>query len=325
MITIGFSSHHVEALPFVREQMQRHQVIVLEEPRSPNFQAMLRGAISIGDYILELDSGFPEFDRQLCGLLQELYTKGRRILQLEPYLEKLLKIHELFAAGKTVEQVMRMDDLKEVYLAERRATAALISYYARSMDAPFNVVVGAVKDFACADALRLTLRERLRAKAIATLFRPEEKVYVEAGYIHYPLYQYLRRELRRKKEIRVVFLLTPVIKKLQGKRRNMGPGDILTLHYALHNGLEEELANLLAARSLIYIKLIRKEELLPGASETPHLEDEVKVNRLVDRLDFQQCQELFQQIRLAKRESAVKVAEDYVRRKAGNKPFSLSD
>jgi hypothetical protein len=325
MITIGFSSHHVEALPFVREQMQQHHVIVLEEPRSPNFQAMLSGAISIGDYILELDSGFPEFDRQLCGLLQELYGKGQRILQLEPYLEKLLKIHELFAAGKTVEQVMRMDDLTEVYLVERRATAALISYYARSVDAPFNVVVGAVKDFACADALRLTLRERLRAKAIATLFRPEEKIYVEAGYIHYPLYQYLRRELRRTKDIRVVFLLAPVIKKLQGKRRNMGPGDILTLHYALHNGLKEELADLLAARSLIYIKLIRKDELLPGASETPHLEDEVKVNRLVDRLDYRQCQELFHQIRLAKQESAVELAEDYVRRKVGNKPFSLSD
>jgi hypothetical protein len=98
-----------------------------------------------------------------------------------------------------------------------------------------------------------------------------------------------------------------VIKKLQGKRRNMGPGDILTLHYAFHEGLREELANLLAARSLIYIKLIEKEEIIPGKDETPHAESEVKVNRLVDRLNFNQCRELFERIRLSKRVHAVEL------------------
>jgi hypothetical protein len=99
----------------------------------------------------------------------------------------------------------------------------------------------------------------------------------------------------------------------------MGPGDILTLHYAFHDGLQEDLANLLAARSLIYIKLIRKEELIPGNSEAPHAEDEVKVNRLVDRLNFNHCKELFEQIRLAKQEGAVELAEKYVGKLAGGK------
>ncbi len=319
MITIGFSSHHVETLPFVCEQMERNQIIVLEEPPSPDFSSMLNGTTSIGDYILELDSGFPEFERQLCGLLRKLHNEGIHVMQVEPYLEKLLQIHELFVDGKTPDQVMRMPDLKEVYLAEKQATAALISYYACSMDAPFDVVVRAVNNFARADALRLTLRERLRAKAIAALYRSARTMYVESGYIHYPLYRYLRHEFHSKVKIRVVYLLAPVIKKLQGKRRNMGPGDILTLHYALNGGVQEKLAHLLAARSLIYIKLIKKEELLPNLSKTPHLDDEIKVNRLVDRLEFHHCQELFEEIRLAKRDIAVEAAKKYVRRSLRSK------
>ena len=314
MITIGFSSHHLEVLPYIREHMERHQAIVLEEPPSPHLQAMLDGSISISEYIMEFDSGFPESDRQMSSLLRELHQAGARIIQVEPYLEKLLHIHELFADGKTADEVSRKPEFKHVYEAEKRATGALIAYYAQSMEAPFTAVVEGVKDFARADAKRLTLRERLRAKAISTLHRSNEKMYVEAGYIHYPLYRYLRRELGDQDKIRVAYLLAPVIKKLQGKRRNMGPGDILTLHYAFHGRLRDELANMLAARSLIYIKLIEKEEIISGKSETPHAEDEVKVNRLVDRLNFNQCRELFERIRLSKRAEAVKLAEEYVKK-----------
>ena len=314
MITIGFSSHQVEALPFIKRQMERHQVVVLEEPPSPNFPGMLNGTVSIDDYIMELDSGFPEFGRQMCYLLKELHLEGKIIIQAEPYLERLLQIHELLASGKTAEEISRKPELLEVYEAEKRATGALISYYSVSTSGAFSTVVEAVKIFAQADALRLTLRERLRAKAIASLQRPGENMYVEAGYIHYPIYRYLRQEMGKEQKIKVVYPLGPVIKKLKGKRRNMGPGDILTLLYALHNNANEEIAGLLAARSLIYIKLIEKEELFPGKSGTPHIEGEIKVNRLVDRLDFNQCRELFERIRLSKREKAIETAHEYVRR-----------
>ena len=313
MITIGFSSHQVEALPFILRQMERHQVIVLEEPPSPNFAGMLMGTISIDDYIMELDSGFPEFGRQMCGLLRELHRGGKLILQVEPYIEGLLQIHQLLASGKTAEEISGRPEFREVYEAEKRATGALISCYSVSTTGPFSAVVGAVKTFARADALRLTLRERLRAKSIASFYRPGETIYVEAGYIHYPIFRYLRREMGKKQKIKVVYLLAPVIKKLKGKRRNMGPGDILTLHYALHKNVRDATADLLAARSLIYIKLIEKEELFPGKSGTPHIEDEIEVNRLVDRLDFNQCGELFRRIRLSKRQQAVETAKEYVR------------
>ena len=312
MITIGFSSHHVEALPFAREQMERHQTIILEEPPSPSFARMLEGAIPLDDYLLELDSGFPEFDRQMHRLLLEFYRQGKRILQVEPYLERLLQIHELFVQGETPDSVLAMTELREVYLAEKQATGALLAFYALSMKGPFEEVVEAVKCFARADAMRLLLRERLRARAIAEFVRPGDFTYVEAGYIHYPLYRFLRQEIRERQEIRVVFLLEPMVRKLGGKRRNLGPGDILTLRYAFDNKLPDASARLLAARSLIYIKLINKEELLPGESEAPHSEDEVMVNRLVDNLDFEQCRGLFDRIRLADRRKAFELTRNYI-------------
>ena len=160
---VGFSSHHVEALPFIRDQMEKHQVIVLEEPPSSDLLDMLHGNITVDDYIMAIDSGFPEFDRQMCSLLQELHHEGGRIIQVEPYLERLLQIHELFAAGVDVKDVVKEVDLREVYQAERRATGSLISYYSVSMNGPFAAVVEAVMVFAREDANRLTLIERLRA------------------------------------------------------------------------------------------------------------------------------------------------------------------
>jgi len=313
MITIGFSSHHVEALPFAREQMERHQTIILEEPPSPSFGQMLGGTMPLDDYLLELDSGFPEFDRRMHRLLIEFHRQGKRILQVEPYLERLLEVHELFAVGETPDAVLGMTELRDVYLAEKHATGALISFYALSMKAPFEDVVEGVKRFARADAMRLLLRERLRARAIAELVRPGESTYVEAGYIHYPLYRFLRQEIRERQEIRVVFLLEPMVRKLGGKRRNLGPGDILTLHYAFDNKLPGASASLLAARSLIYIKLINKQELLPEESEAPHSEDEVMVNRIVDRLDFEQCRDLFDRIRLADRRKALELTRAFIK------------
>ena len=107
MITIGFSSHHAEALPYARRQMEKHQIIVLEEAPLPNFLDMLDGRLSIDEYMMALDSGFPGFERLMCVLLRDLHSKGRQIIQVEPYLETLLQIHELLSDGNTPEDVMR--------------------------------------------------------------------------------------------------------------------------------------------------------------------------------------------------------------------------
>jgi hypothetical protein len=90
MITIGFSSHHAETLPFARELMGQHQTMVLEDAPSPHFPDMLEGRLSVDDYMMELDSGFPKFERLMFTMLRELRGSGRQIVQAEPYLETLL-------------------------------------------------------------------------------------------------------------------------------------------------------------------------------------------------------------------------------------------
>jgi hypothetical protein len=311
MMTIAFSSHHAEVLPFARREMERHQVIVLEEPTSPNFSDMLEGRLPIDEYMLELDSGFPQFEKRMCAMLRELHHRGRQILQVEPYLDKLLRIHEHCAKGDRPEDVVKEPELAAVYAAERRATGVLLDYYVASLKASFDQVVEAVKAFAAADADRLKLREHLRAQAIKSIVLDDVDIYIEAGYIHFPLYLYLKRALGPNQKIRIAYLLAPIVRRLGGMRRNLGPGDLLTLHYALHGGAPKDVASLLAARSLIYIKLLQKDELLPGVSEAPHSKDMVRVNGIVDGLSFDDCHVLFDQLRLAKRERALEIVGAY--------------
>jgi hypothetical protein len=313
MITIGFSSHRTEIIPFARQIMEQHQIIVLEEPPHPNFADMLNENLSIADYLMEIDIEFPEFDRLMCNEARRLHQMGKQLLQIEPYLERLLNIHEYFAQGMTPADVLNMADLKAVYWAEKAATGALINFYARSIKKDFKQVIESVKAFAAADAQRSNLRSKLRSVAIGAL-DTSKKIYVESGYIHYPLYRYLLHNLKGNQNIRTVYLMQPMFRKLGCKRRNMGPGDILTLYYALNLPIKQDLANLLAARSLIYTKLIETQEMLPDQSDmTPHTTNEGQVNRLVDRLGFEDCKTIYPEIRFKKRQESWDFVESYVR------------
>ncbi len=315
MITIGFSSHRAEIIPFAQPMMEQHQIIVLEEPPHPKFADMLNGNLSIADYLMETDIGFPEFERLMCKEARRLHQNGKKLLQVEPYLERLLEIHEHFAEGMTPEEVLNLADLKSVYLAEKAATGALINYYARSIEKDFKQVIESVKAFASEDAQRSKLQSILRAKAIGTL-DTTKKIFVETGYIHYPLYRCLLHDFKGNQNIRAVYLMQPVFRKLRCKRRNMGPGDILTLYYALNLPIKEDFASLLAARSLIYTQLIQTEEMLPDHNNTtPHSLDEALVNRLVDRLGFEDCRRIYSKIRFKNRHESLDLVKSYVRTK----------
>jgi hypothetical protein len=312
MITIGFSSHRAEIIPFARPVMEQHQIIVLEEPPHPKFADMLKGGLSITDYLMEIDTGFPEFERLMCKEVRWLHQKGKKLLQVEPYLERLLDIHEYFAGGMKPVEVLNMAHLKTVYLVEKAATGALINYYACSIGKDFKQVVGSVKAFANADAQRSKLRSILRGDAIGNM-DTTKKIFVETGYIHYPLYRCLLNDFKGNQNIRIVYIMQPVFKKLRCKRRNMGPGDILTLYYALNIPIKEDFANVLAARSLIYTQLIQTEEMLPDHSNmTPHSLDEALVNRLVDRLEFEDCRRIYSKIRFKNRSESLDIVKSYV-------------
>jgi len=92
----------------------------------------------------------------------------------------------------------------------------------------------------------------------------------------------------------------------------MGPGDILTLYYALNSTIKKNLADLLAARSLIYIQLIQKQEIIPQGSDTPHSRDEAAANDLVDRLRFEDCKVIYPRIRFKPRDQALEAVTAFV-------------
>ena len=309
LVTVAFGPHHLEAIPAMVAAMRTHQTILLEEPPSPGFSDLLAGRLAIDDYLLQTDPGFPRFARALCRELQHLHARGHRLLQVEPFLDGLAEIHERFADGATPAAILADEGLQDIYLAEKEATGALIAFYAASRTDDFPALIEAVCTFARRDAARIRLRDQLRARAIRDLAATAPSLYVEAGFIHFDLFRRLRAVNAPGLWVEPLFLLQPEVDRLGVTRRNIGPGDVLTLHYVFHDRLPAARAGLLAARSLIAVQLVAREELAPeAAAPFPHCADDALVNRLVDRLDLEQCCRLHARIRGQDRATALHLA-----------------
>lgn len=312
LITVGLSSHRLEALPPALELMARQEAVVLEEAPEADFPAVLTGALSIGDYLADKEVEFPRYSQEQLRGVRRLHERGVRVLQVEPYLERLIGIHEALAAGQTRAAVEGWEEFREVYAAESRATAALLRFYRLAHTASFPEVVAAVQDFARADAARFRLRDSLRAAAIAMLVHDFSRLYVEAGYIHLFLVRSLKRRLAGKAKVRPVFLLAARSRAIMGRPRPLGPGDLLTLNFIFGKAMSPPAAALLAAQSLIHIQLLSKEELLPGAEAAPHLADEARAWQLSTSLSYQDCQSLYPRVRRLSPAAAVAAVEAYL-------------
>ncbi|MDX9834402.1 MAG: hypothetical protein RBT36_04220 [Desulfobulbus sp.] len=309
LVTVAFGPHHLEAIPAMVACMRTHDTILLEEPPTPGFNAMLARRLPVGEYLMQTDPGFPRFARAACQALQDLHADGHRILQVEPFLDGLAHIHERFADGALPADILANEELHDIYLAEKEATGALIAFYAASRKADFPALIEAVLTFARQDAARIRLRDQLRAQAIVDLAGAGRSLYVEAGFIHFDLFRRLRVAALPKVSVEPVFLLKPEVDRLGVPRRNIGPGDALTLHCVFHDRVPAGRAALLAARSLIAVQLVSQEELAPDPIEPfPHCADDGLVNQLVDRLDLDQCRRLHIRIQGEDRPTALQLA-----------------
>lgn len=293
------ANHRPETIPLARRLMTAHDTILLEEPPDKRFEPMLNGKITIDDYLEEQELEYLEFSRRMARVLLERRQAGTRLVQVEPFIELLLSIHDRFANGEGPRDLPAGTDLYRVYRAEHLATKALIGFYRASGCDNFDTTVDAVKRFAWADAQRFVLRDQMRAEAMAVLLREPGKTYIEAGQIHYPLWRELRRRLPTGYPLRVHFLMTAVVRKLGYRRHLFGPGDLLTLCYRFHPQGRFPTEDLFAARALIYNKLILKEEISADADTYPHTRDELEVGSVTDRLSMNDCQRLYQRIRRA--------------------------
>jgi hypothetical protein len=304
-ITLGLSVHRPEMIPIIADWMQRHEAIFLEEPPADGFEPMLAGALAVDDYLRPLDVEYPAFSRHMCQLLRELQAKGKKIFQVEPFLEILLGIHEFFAEGHRPAELNKKSVQYPVYLAERNATKALLDYYQTAMTGSFEVAVGAVKQFARMDAARFRLRDSLRAQELKLKVGKYSSSYIEAGVIHYPLWRLLRKQMVQPEPVQVLQLADEALKTMGDKGHLYGPGDQLTLLYVFHPNLAAtRRETLLAARSIIFSKISAKEEVTDELERFPHLRDELACIRMTRQLGLDDCRRLFPLVRRAKSSGA---------------------
>ncbi len=303
-IYIGFSAHRLEAIPFYKKAFEQADFIILEDFPNPLFNLMLSGKISLKEYIENIETTFPKFLKAQCKLLQEAYKNGKVIIQIDPYMEKLVKMYQLIENGKSPEEIKQLPEFLDIYEAEHEATGRLLDYYQAVME-NFEKAVKAVKEFAHADAKRIALRDRLRAEAIAHYLKDKKgKIFIEAGYIHIFLSRFLQNVNLKDWEIKASFLLAPIAcslaKKILGKPLPypLVPGDILTFWYMRKKKIDPQKENLLAARVLIYNKLISSEELEPTPTiPFPHLKQEFFIKVILQKLSYKDCAYLYEIIK----------------------------
>ncbi len=300
-------------IPIISGEMRKHEAIYLEEPPTAEFAGMLAGEIAIDSYLTTTDVEYPEFSRGMCRLLRELKRQGRKIFQVEPFLEVLIQVHDFLATGHTPDGIEKDTLHYPVYLAERNATGALLAYYQAVSSGTFEASVAAILKFARMDATRFRLRDSLRAQALAPLVEKYASSYVEAGVIHYPLWRLLRRQVSRQVQVKPLFLSDQALIKIGEKDHLYGPGDQLTLLYMFHPEISNKgWERLLAARSIIYSKIVEKEEQIKDQATYPHLRDELACIRMTNRLSLDDCERLFLVVRRAKSSDARHIVAEYV-------------
>lgn len=291
-ITIALSNHRPEIIPLAVAKMRQNEVIILEEPPEEAFDLMLRGKIGIDDYLMGIDTEYPAFGHRMCEALRMLHHEGYQILQVEPYLERLLNIHEHFSEGRRPADIEPDRSLWPVYLMEHRASTALLEFYNASANGHFGDLLTTVNAFAKADAQRFVMRDRLRARAIVAAIDCGQRIYVEAGQMHVGLAHSLRQRLPNHCTVVTDYLISAVTRVWPEPTPFFGPGDILTLIYRYNSGFHSPLVGLLIARALVQNKIITKEEIDSSTDAFPHTRDEAESCKMVQKLNLEQCRQL---------------------------------
>ena len=314
VVTIGLSLHRPEMAPLLRKYMQKHDALFLEEPPTEAFDAMLSGRMSVGEYLDVVDTEYPRFEAIMCLTLRELKSQGKGIFPVEPYLENLIALHDHFAEGGRPDELDRETLTYLVYLAEKKATGALISYYQTAAAGSFEMIVDAARRFARIDAERFRLRDALRSQALTSLINVQAASFIEAGAMHYRLTNLIRRRATPGTEVETIFLAGDILKSWEEKGHLYGPGDQLTLLYIFHPAIEDkDRETLLAARALIYSKIVFKGELDADRIPYPHLRDELQCIKLTRQLSVDDCRQLFARIRGVDTSDARKIVFEYAR------------
>lgn len=301
-VEVVLTSHRVEFLPMLRDEALSADIIVLEEPRNQNLYRFLKNEITAEEYVRSLDTSFPIYTYFLSDLLKNLYQMGKQILQIEPYLETIQRIQRSIEEG-TFSEVTKDDEAERIRLIEKKSFGAFIEYQEAFMRGDFEELVEKTIEFSKVDAERFRFRDRLRFQKILELIDevksksddPGLKLLIEAGSIHSFLPSSLEHSLESD-YIRSLNLKEEAAKML-GLEIVKNPGTRLTEVFIREMEMEEGEIETLGARSLVYISKISPEEMLPeNSNRFPHLLEELKITKEVDRMDYATCKREFQRI-----------------------------
>ncbi len=312
-ITLCYSTHRPETLALTARIMQTHDVILLEEPHHPDFHKALGGKLCLEDHLLEYDREYPAFTLGQYRLLQQLYQAGKTVVQVEPYWDHLLWIQYFLAEDHRPDEIFPNTPVHAVYCAERDATKNLLEYYKKVRGHDFQTILAAMNSFAMADARRFILRDSLRAKRIVDLLIPGKSTYIEAGSIHLLLKPLLSKSLSAEWQLQSRDIDREAMRMLNLQGCLFSPGDELTLDYIFGRRVSRKQWQLRCAQTLIYSRIVLKEEISGTDGDFPHTRNEIRSIAAVKKLSIAECRTLFQQIRSVNQADAYDITATYLK------------
>ncbi|AGK60890.1 hypothetical protein Asulf_00883 [Archaeoglobus sulfaticallidus PM70-1] len=299
-IEVVLTSHRVEYIPMIRDSAMASEVIMLEEPPNDNLFRFFNGEMDLRSYVKSLDTSFPVYTYFLSDLLKHMNSMGKRILQIEPYLEIVQKMQKSIEDG-TFEEFVKDKTIESVRNIEKKVFGAFIKYQEVFMSKDFDELVDATVNFSVADAERFRFRDEMRLskifEVIEHLREKDEnmKIMIESGSIHTRIPERLNKEL--KEDYIKTVDLKRIAAKMLGIEYLKNPGTQLTEIFINDVDAGEEELKLLAARSLVYISKVSPQEMLPKSkNDFPHLVEEMEISKKVSSMDYDECKQEFMKI-----------------------------
>lgn len=333
-----FGAHNLDYVKKMRELTERRlpNVIVLEEPKNAGLEKMLKGEISVEEYVNSRAYTFKEAAKERCELLVELHKKGVRIEQIDPGHGLVWK--------KGVAHPFSFDEAA----GNRFAMHIAAGNFEKAVDTAVNL--------SAITAVEIKKRDEMRAKEIAAAIKKGELsgyILVEAGSIHTRTKNLLNELLKGEQvAVKAEFARKEAAKEVFGEwaQEVFSPLDELRRIYA--NGLQGELdrkwekrwaerwrrdeeaveseggrlkalkervrgvfdreyggerERLLGARSVVLFKITGDD-----------VEEDIKQMKavgMVNRLTYEECKEVFQKTSGMNEDEAFAFLEEYLKTK----------
>jgi len=275
-VIILYTAHTSAFLKQFKEFIDKNQpnLIVLEEDKKATFQQMLEGKISVKQYMQGYIYAMPQFTKKRYEFLVKLHKEKPeiKIEQFEPSIEMEVR--------NVIRNQINMDIALNIAKGD------------------FEGAVRETINFAKSESDWLKVEEEMRAKGIAEKIRKGEWkgcILVEAGATHTRVGHFLKKYLNDV-DVSSFHLFKETIqealKDRYGSQLHMlyPPPQELKRLYLSERKVSEEREKLLGARALILSMITSRNEEELGSV------DIIKKIEMVNKLSYEECRKLFNEI-----------------------------